>query len=199
MLVASFIDPRHARVYGGQGIFRNVLDRISARNAWPRETGYRGYATVGIEELAIEKHIHFVLIAPVPPDLRASLRRSPLWLELLLVKAGRVSTLPPVFMFVCGGFGTNVAAAPLSLLTARWLDILPLGGAQAKSLGIPLARACFALLMLAVTAAGAIIMACADTLGRTAAFPPQMPSGLTAAFVGASFLMLPLSRRSAAA
>lgn len=127
---------------------------------------------------------------------------------------------------------------PLSLLTARWLDILPLGGAPARALGIPLARTRFALLALAAaltaaatfvigpltfiglmaphvamlvglrralpalagaTVAGAVIMAAADALGRTALFPLQLPSGLTAAIVGAPFLMLLLSRRSTAA
>jgi iron complex transport system permease protein len=127
---------------------------------------------------------------------------------------------------------------PLSLLTARWLDILPLGGAQARSLGIALGRTRFALLMLAAlltaaatfvigpltfiglmaphvamlagfrralptliaaTVAGAVIMAAADSLGRTALFPLQIPTGLTAAVIGAPFLMLLLSRRSAAA
>src|SRR5690606_31731865 len=116
---------------------------------------------------------------------------------------------------------------PLSLLPAPWLDILPLGSAPARSLGIPLGRARFGLRVRAApwrgaatvvtgpltfgglmaphvarragftralaarsaaTVAGAAIMAVADALGRTAAFPLQLPSGLTAAIVGAPFL-----------
>ncbi len=99
VLVVSFIDPRHARVYGGSGIFQNVLDRIGVTNAWRRETGYWGFSTVGIEELANEGHLHLAAIGPIPPDLKASLERSPLWFELPFVKAGRISILPPVFMF----------------------------------------------------------------------------------------------------
>jgi iron complex transport system permease protein len=126
---------------------------------------------------------------------------------------------------------------PASLLAARWLDILPLGGAPAQALGVPLARARFLLLFLAAVltafatfiigpltfiglmaphlalllgfrrslttllasaAAGATLMAAADTIARTAAFPLQLPTGLTAATVGAPFLMFLLSRRSAA-
>ncbi len=124
---------------------------------------------------------------------------------------------------------------PTALLTARWLDILPLGGPQAQALGVSLTRARFSLLFLAAVltavatfvigpltfiglmaphvaiilgvrrslpmlltsaAAGAAIMAGADAIGRTVAFPLQLPTGLTAAIVGAPFLMMLLSRRS---
>jgi iron complex transport system permease protein len=124
----------------------------------------------------------------------------------------------------------------ISLLTVRWLAILPLGGPQAKSLGISLAPARFLLLLLAAlmtaaatpvigpltfvglmaphivlaigirrvlpallsaAVAGAGVMAAADWLARTVAFPLQLPTGLVAALVGAPFLMVLLSRRRA--
>jgi ferric hydroxamate transport system permease protein len=44
--------------------------------------------------------------------------------------------------------------------------------------------------------AGAGVMACADLLARTVAFPIQLPTGLVAALVGAPFLMGLLTRRS---
>lgn len=123
-----------------------------------------------------------------------------------------------------------------SLLAARWLAILPLGGPQAQALGVPLARARVLLLLLAAgltaaatpvigpltfvglmaphmvltlgirrplvallsaAAAGAAVMAVADWLARTAAFPLQLPTGLVAAMAGAPFLMILLNRRSA--
>jgi ABC-type Fe3+-siderophore transport system permease subunit len=129
-----------------------------------------------------------------------------------------------------------VALVGISLMTVRWLAILPLGGSQAKALGVPLASARLILYLLAalmtaaatpvigpltfvglmaphlvqvigirrVTAsilsaavAGAGIMAVADWLARTAAFPLQLPTGLVAALVGAPFLMALLGRRSA--
>lgn len=99
LLVASFIDRRHARVYGGRGLFQNVLDRVGVRNAWNRETSYWGYSTVGIEKLAIAANLHLVVIEPIPADIEAALERSPLWLELPFVKARRVAMLPPVLMF----------------------------------------------------------------------------------------------------
>jgi len=127
---------------------------------------------------------------------------------------------------------------PASLLARRWLDILPLGEAPSRALGIPIGRARFSLFLLSAiltavatfiigpltfiglmaphvammlgtrrslptlltsAAAGAGIMAAADAMGRTLAFPLQIPAGLTAAVVGAPFLMLLLSRRSAGA
>jgi iron complex transport system permease protein len=126
---------------------------------------------------------------------------------------------------------------PAALLTTRWLAILPIGGPQAQSLGVPLARARFLLLLLGAAltaaatlivgpltfvglmaphtilalgirrplpallgaaAAGAGMMATADWLARTIAFPVQLPTGLVAALVGAPFLLFLLSRRSGA-
>jgi iron complex transport system permease protein len=129
---------------------------------------------------------------------------------------------------------TAIVLITSSLLTARWLAILPLGEAQAKALGVPLTLVRFLLLLLAavMTAAatpvigpltfvglmaphivltlgirkllpalmstaiaGASVMAVADFLARTVAFPIQLPTGLVAALVGAPFLMVLLSRR----
>jgi iron complex transport system permease protein len=124
---------------------------------------------------------------------------------------------------------------PIALVTVRWLMILPLGSPQAQALGVPLARARFALFLLAalMTAAAtpligpltfvglmaphivtmigirrvapslicsavfaAGVMAGADWLARTIAFPLQLPTGLVAALVGAPFLMALLNRKS---
>lgn len=52
--------------------------------------------------------------------------------------------------------------------------------------------------LLSTVAAGAIVMIFADWLARTAVFPLQLPTGLMAAMVGMPFLMILLSRRSAA-
>ncbi|MDZ7752620.1 MAG: Fe(3+)-hydroxamate ABC transporter permease FhuB [Gammaproteobacteria bacterium] len=50
-------------------------------------------------------------------------------------------------------------------------------------------------LLVGAAICGASIMALADTLARTVAFPLQLPTGLTAAIVGAPFLLLLLGRR----
>jgi len=113
VLLANFIDARHVRVYGGSGLYQNVLDRLGLVNAWTGETNYWGYATVGIERLATVSDLEMIAFDPVPPDARTTLARSPLWTQLPFVKAGRVSMLPSVLMF---------GALPSALRLAELLD-----------------------------------------------------------------------------
>jgi iron complex transport system substrate-binding protein len=112
VLLVNFIDARHVRVYGGAGLYQNVLDRIGLANAWTGETNYWGYATVGIERLAAVGDAELIAFEPVPPDAQATLRRSPLWASLPFVRAGRTSVLPSVLMF---------GAMPSALRFARLL------------------------------------------------------------------------------
>jgi iron complex transport system substrate-binding protein len=112
VLLINFMDARHARVYGGAGLFQNVLDRIGVRNAWQGDTNYWGFATVGIEQLATDRDVSLMVFEPVPADVRPTLARSPLWLQLPFVRAGNVSWLPPVLMF---------GALPAALRFARLL------------------------------------------------------------------------------
>ncbi len=99
LLLVNFMDGRHVRVYGGAGLYQNVLDRIGLSNAWNGDTNYWGYATVGIERLAIAKKLRLIAFEPIPPDAVPTLQRSPLWSRLPFVKGGQVSVLPPVLMF----------------------------------------------------------------------------------------------------
>jgi iron complex transport system substrate-binding protein len=112
VLLVNFIDARHVRVYGGAGLYQNVLDRIEVSNAWAGETNYWGYATVGIERLATDKDLQLIAFEPIPPDARPTLERSPLWSRLPFVRAGRTSVLPSVLMF---------GAMPSALRFARLL------------------------------------------------------------------------------
>lgn len=112
VLLVTFIDARHVRVYGGAGLYQNVLDRIGVRNAWTGETNYWGYATVGIERLATHDDVQMVAFEPIPPDARPTLQRSPLWAQLPFVRAGRITVLPSVLMF---------GAMPAALRFARLL------------------------------------------------------------------------------
>lgn len=113
VLLVNFIDARHVRVYGGSGLYQNVLERIGLVNAWTGPTNYWGYATIGIERLAIASDLHLIAFEPVPADARSTLTRSPLWTQLPFVKAGRISILPNVLMF---------GALPSALRLARLLD-----------------------------------------------------------------------------
>jgi iron complex transport system substrate-binding protein len=113
VLLVNFIDARHVRVYGGSGLYQNVLDRIGLVNAWTGQTNYWGYATIGIERLATTSDLQLIAFEPIPADAQATLERSPLWRQLPFVKAGRVSILPSVLMF---------GALPSALRLARLLD-----------------------------------------------------------------------------
>lgn len=112
ILLVSFLDARHVRVYGGVGLYQNVLDTLGLRNAWTRPTNAWGFATTGIEGLATGKDVRLVVFQPIPADALQTLARSPLWRELPFVKAGHVSMLPPVLMF---------GALPAALRFARLL------------------------------------------------------------------------------
>ncbi|HEV2269205.1 MAG TPA: ABC transporter substrate-binding protein [Steroidobacteraceae bacterium] len=112
VLLINFVDARHARVYGGAGLFQNVLDRIGVSNAWTGATNYWGFTTVGIERLATNVDLRLMVFDPVPADVRPTLSQSPLWLELPFVRAGHVARLPPVLMF---------GAMPAALRFARLL------------------------------------------------------------------------------
>jgi ferric hydroxamate transport system substrate-binding protein len=99
LLVVSFIDARHVRVYGGAGLFQNVFERIGVVNAWTGETNDWGFTTVGVERLAMDRRLRLFVLEPLPPDVAPVLAVSPLWQELPFVRAKSVTTIPPVFMF----------------------------------------------------------------------------------------------------
>jgi ferric hydroxamate transport system substrate-binding protein len=117
LLLATFVDARHVRVYGGSSLHQNVLARIGVANAWTRRTSYFGYTTVGIEELATERDVHLITFDPLPPDVKPILRESPLWSRLPFVRSGHVSTLPPTLMF-----GGMPAAVRFTRLLAATLE-----------------------------------------------------------------------------
>jgi ABC-type Fe3+-hydroxamate transport system substrate-binding protein len=112
VLLVNFMDGRHVRVYGGSGLYQNVLDRIGVANAWTGHTNYWGFSTVGIERLATGKDLRLIAFEPIPADTLPTLQRSPLWTRLPFVEAGHVSILPTVLMF---------GAMPSALRFARLL------------------------------------------------------------------------------
>lgn len=112
LLLASFMDPRHVRIYGTSGLYGNVLSRLGLRNAWSEVVNYWGFSTVGIEALGAMPDARFVAIEPVAPDIWPVLARSPLWTALPFVRAEAVSTIAPALMF---------GALPSALRFARLL------------------------------------------------------------------------------
>lgn len=66
---------------------------------------------------------------------------------LLRWLTGSTSDVPPLHAAIALGFAALLVG--LCALATRWLDILPLGGAAASSLGVPLARARLCVMVLA--------------------------------------------------
>jgi iron complex transport system substrate-binding protein len=117
LIIATFVDARHVRVYGGASLFQNVLSRLGLENAWSEPVGYFGSATVGVERLATAGDIHFVAFDPLPPDVAPALRQSTLWQRLPFVGAGRISMLPSTLPF-----GAMPAALRFTRLLASALE-----------------------------------------------------------------------------
>lgn len=120
LLFLSFVDNRHARVYGSNSLYGDVLAWLGLENAWRRPVGYFGFSTVGIEELATLGEVELVAIAPVPPDIARALSISPLWTELPLVRAGTHGVLPPVFMFGALPSADRLMRLLVPYLQRRW-------------------------------------------------------------------------------
>jgi iron complex transport system substrate-binding protein len=101
VVLVSFMDARHVRVYSAPGLFHNALERIGVRNAWTRQSNYWGFETIGIEELSVITQTDAKLIAfdPIPPDVLPKLAESPLWQALPFSRPGQFSVVPPALMF----------------------------------------------------------------------------------------------------
>ena len=101
VLLISFLDARHARVYCAPGLFDRTLKRIGMTNAWPRAGQYWGFETIGIEQLAEarDEAAHLIVFEPVPREALATIAESPIWQSLPFVRNGRFAILPETLMF----------------------------------------------------------------------------------------------------
>ncbi|WP_018699039.1 ABC transporter substrate-binding protein [Amorphus coralli] len=118
-LLINFMDSRHARVYGAQGLYQDVLDRIGVTNAWDGPTTYWGFQTIGLEQLATKAGPDTTIIAfePIPGDVEPTLAQSPLWTQLPPIAEGRYAVLPSVLTF-----GTVPAALRFAQLFTDHVD-----------------------------------------------------------------------------
>lgn len=98
LLVVQFMDERHVRVFGENGLFQVVLDQLGLRNAWQGETNRWGFALTGIEAL-VGHEARIVVVRPYPAGVEARLARSRVWQSLPAVRDGRLLTLDPVWSF----------------------------------------------------------------------------------------------------
>jgi iron complex transport system substrate-binding protein len=101
VVLVTFMDARHARVYSAPGLFHNALERIGLRNGWTQQSNYWGFETIGIEELAsvTDPQARLIAFEPVPADVLSKLAESPLWQALPFSKPGHLSIVPPALMF----------------------------------------------------------------------------------------------------
>ncbi|ARQ14227.1 iron(3+)-hydroxamate ABC transporter substrate-binding protein FhuD (plasmid) [Rhizobium etli] len=99
--VINFIDQRHARIYGGPGLYGGAMRRVGIENAWKGEASYWGFQTIGLEQLAeLDEEAHLVVVSPLlPPDVLTRLSESPLWTSLPFVRRQKISVVPGVLMF----------------------------------------------------------------------------------------------------
>lgn len=108
LLIVKFADDRLLDVYGPGSLFHDVLAPMGLRNAFDGPTNSWGFATAGLDQLARHPQARLVIIAPAPP---ARLTDSALWRALPQVRAGRVTILPPVWVF--GGVPSAIRFADL--------------------------------------------------------------------------------------
>lgn len=99
--VINFLDQRHARIYGGPGLYGGTMRRIGLKNGWTGQANYWGFETIGLEQLAsLDEETHLIAAEPlIPRDVLSRLHESALWTSLPFVQNQRVSIIPGVLMF----------------------------------------------------------------------------------------------------
>lgn len=119
LLIVQFMDARHVRVFGANGLFQAVLERLGLENAWTRPTNAWGFSLASLEELATLE-ARLVVVEPYPRGVEARLADSGLWQHQPSVSADRVITLPPVW-----SFGALPSAVRFAELLANALESQP--------------------------------------------------------------------------
>ncbi|MDL4863585.1 iron-siderophore ABC transporter substrate-binding protein [Halomonas elongata] len=98
LLVVQFMDARHVRVFGDNGLYQAVLERLGLDNAWPGKTNAWGFSLTGIEALA-NLDARLVVVEPYPAGVHETLEKSGLWQGLIRDSRGDPLVLPPVWSF----------------------------------------------------------------------------------------------------
>ncbi|EJN02487.1 ABC-type Fe3+-hydroxamate transport system, periplasmic component [Phyllobacterium sp. YR531] len=112
--VVSMFDDRHVRIYGGGGLFQDVMNQLGLINAWEGATNSWGFAQVGIEQLVSVGDATIISLDPIPAHVQIRINQSSLWNNLPCVRNGKVIRIAPIWPF--GGlraaerFATLVAA-----------------------------------------------------------------------------------------
>jgi iron complex transport system substrate-binding protein len=97
--LVNFLDDRHVRVYGPNGLYQSALNALGLENAWPNTGNYWGFSVVGLEALAPYQDSRIVVISPTLPGLSDTLADSPFWTYLPPVRRDQVYQIDPVWPF----------------------------------------------------------------------------------------------------
>ncbi|SDF87252.1 iron complex transport system substrate-binding protein [Onishia taeanensis] len=97
LLIVQFMDARHVRVFGENGLYQAVLERLGLTNAWTGKTNAWGFSLVPLEAL-VGIDARLVVVKPYPAGVRASLADSGLWQEVVR-RQGAPLILEPVWSF----------------------------------------------------------------------------------------------------
>ncbi|RAR63287.1 iron complex transport system substrate-binding protein [Onishia taeanensis] len=97
LLIVQFMDARHVRVFGDNGLYQAVLERLGLTNAWTGNTNAWGFSLAPLEAL-VGIDARLVVVKPYPAGVRASLADSGLWQELVQ-RQGAPLMLEPVWSF----------------------------------------------------------------------------------------------------
>ncbi|MGM0703979.1 MAG: ABC transporter substrate-binding protein [Pseudomonadota bacterium] len=98
LLIVQFMDARHVRVFGENGLFQAVMDRLGLENAWQEETNAWGFSLVGLERL-VELDARLVVVEPYPTGIEEKLRHSALWQHQSSVRDDTLINIPPTWSF----------------------------------------------------------------------------------------------------
>ena len=96
LLILKFASDRLADIYGPGSLFHDVLGRLGLPSAWQHSGSHWGFSTAGLDAIAANPEARIVIIEPGPPEALAA---SGLWRAIPAVRAGRVVSIPPVWVF----------------------------------------------------------------------------------------------------
>lgn len=96
VLIVKFADERILDIYGPGSLFHDVLGWLGLENAWTQAGNHWGFSTSGLDAIARNPEARLVIIEPGPPE---KLVGSALWRAIPSVKANRVVTIQPTWVF----------------------------------------------------------------------------------------------------
>ncbi|MDQ1199361.1 ABC-type Fe3+-hydroxamate transport system substrate-binding protein [Rhizobium sp. SORGH_AS 787] len=96
LLIVKFADERILDIYGAGSLFHDVIGRLGLSNAWTGSSNSWGFSTAGLDAIAMNAQARLVILEPGPP---AALVDSDLWRAIPAVRANRVLSIPPTWVF----------------------------------------------------------------------------------------------------